>query len=184
MNQLVSKSFIEASEAERAVANLLAMGYSQGDITIALNDRQRRSYMWDTARHQALRDADVSVIARDQRGHGSIRTIVSRAAADAKASPIEYEGELDAALVLGGPLASGIPSGDSRTVDSRTLIDLIMGAGVARREAERITQDVSRGGFLIAVSAQGEDVTKAKNALTAFVERAVPTRERALGAMG
>lgn len=160
------------------------MGYAQGDINFALNDRQRRLFMWDIARADASRAGDVIVMPRGQRRRGTIGALVARAVPGTTASPIERDGEWDAALVLGGPLAKSIPGGESQTVDSRTFIDVIMSAGVARREAERMTQDVSRGGFLVAVSVRGEDVTKARNALTVFDERAVHVRERYPGATG
>lgn len=85
--------------------------------------------------------------ANDSAAVGTIGTLI--------AGRIPVRAVSGASLVIAGPLAEAFDAAGS-------LLAVMMDAGIARKEAERLGREVSRGNILVAVRSRGEDLDRLK----------------------
>jgi hypothetical protein len=141
VNNLVCKSYFDAIEAEEDVETLIATGYRRSDISVALSDRGRHRYREESAPRGLRRESIIAEVLLEASPSGVLHAIC-------------LEGDEDVALVtVRGPLALHLTENQG-TAGSNELLDVLLAAGVSRRVAEHLLQDVLRGGILVAVRVQ------------------------------
>lgn len=143
MSQFVTTSYRDARDADNAVEQLLAQGYSRADTSVIVTDRTRRTY---------LEEAITSPIRAIIVAPGSISKTMSINETDVVGTPIS----------VGGPLSREFERG---VRNSECLIELIESLGATKRDAEVAARDVSRGGVFLAIAARDRDLASVRQLL-------------------
>jgi hypothetical protein len=156
MSQFVTTSYRDPRDADNAVEQLLAQGYSRDDTSLIVTDRTRRTY---------LGDASTNPIHAILVAPGSISKTMSIDEIDDVGTPVS----------VGGPLSREVARGVRH---SESLIELIESLGTTKRDAEVAARDVSRGGVFIAIAVRDKDFAGVRQILKERVKVATSAARR------
>ena len=146
MSELITGMFRDRSSAERAVADLQDVGYSQNDISIMMSDQTcARDFASDTG-SKAAEGAGVGAGIG-----GTLGAIVAAVTATGSVAAIAATGGLAAPLVA-GPLAAALAGAGAGGLGGG-LIGGLIGAGIPKDRAAQYETDLGAGGILVGVHA-------------------------------
>jgi hypothetical protein len=151
MSKLVCKSYFDATEAEDDVDTLIAVGHYRSDITVVVSDRGRRRYREESAPRGLRRGSVIADAVLGESRSRAVRAIVVGLTPRQLDMPIIEEDEAVMPLIVCGSLTNCFKSAEHVAGTGDDLLDVMLGAGVARRIAERLLLDVFRGGILVAI---------------------------------
>ena len=147
MSDLITGMFRDRASAERAVADLQNVGYTQGDISVMMNDQTRaRDFATDTGT-KAAEGAGVGAGIG-----GTLGAIVAAVTATGSVAAIAATGGLAAPLVA-GPLAAALAGAGAGGLGGG-LIGGLIGAGIPDDRARAYETDLGAGGILVGVHAR------------------------------
>jgi uncharacterized protein (TIGR02271 family) len=146
--------FQDQPTAEAAIRRLLAAGFTDQQIGVAVRDRERQQALTDTTGTQAAEDATKGAV-----GGGVVGGVIGLLAG-VGALAIPGIGP----IIAGGALASTL-AGAGIGAAAGGLLGALVGMGVPEDEARHFEQGFQRGGILVTVQA-GERVELARQALS------------------
>lgn len=169
MANLITGMFRNRADAERAVADLQSLGYTQNDISVMMNDATRtREFAADTGT-KAAEGAGV--------GAGIGGTLGAIVAALTATGAVVATGGVAAPLVA-GPLAAALAGAGAGGLTGG-LIGGLIGAGIPEERARQYETDLSAGGILVGVNADSVNASRVRQVLEAEgaidVQRQNPT---------
>ena len=146
MADLITGLFQNRADAERAVADLQNLGYSQNDISVMLNDATRtREFASDTGT-KATEGAGVGAGIG-----GTLGAIIAALTATGSVAAVAATGGLAAPLVA-GPLAAALAGAGAGGLTGG-VIGALIGAGIPEDRAAYYEQGLNAGGILVGVYA-------------------------------
>jgi hypothetical protein len=146
MADLITGLFRTRAEAERAVADLQNIGYSQNDISVMLNDATRtREFASDTGT-KAAEGAGVGAGIG-----GTLGAIIAALTTTGSVIAVATTGGLAAPLVA-GPLAAAWAGAGAGGL-AGGIIGGLIGAGIPEDRARYYEQGLNAGGILVGVYA-------------------------------
>lgn len=151
MSKLVCKSYFDATEAEDDIETLIAVGHYRSAITVVVSDRGRRRYREESAPRGLRRGSVIADAVLAEPQPRSVRALVVEHALRQLDVPTTEEDEAVTPLIVCGSLTNCFKAAEDGAVSGDDLLQVMLGAGVARRIAERLLLDVLRGGILVAV---------------------------------
>lgn len=155
MANLITGMFRDRPSAERAVADLQNIGYTQNDISVMLSDATRsREFAADTGTH-AAEGAGV--------GAGIGGTLGAIVAALTATGVVAATGGIAAPLVA-GPLAAALAGAGAGGLTGGIIGGLI-GAGIPEDRAHQYETDLNAGGILVGVNADTANTARVRQVL-------------------
>jgi len=155
MAELVTGMFLTRESAERAVADLQDIGYTQNDISVLMSDQTRaRQFAVDTA-VKATEGAGI--------GAGIGGTLGAIAALLTAGGTIVATGGAATPLVA-GPLAAALAGAGAGGLGGG-LIGGLIGAGISEERAQAYEATLYSGGILLAVHADSGSVPRVRQVL-------------------
>ncbi len=155
MADLITGIFRDRAAAERAVADLQQLGYTQNDISVMMNDQTRaRDFAADTGT-KAAEGAGV--------GAGIGGTLGAIVAALTAGGAIVATGGVAAPLVA-GPLAAALAGAGAGGLGGG-LIGGLVGAGIPKERAVQYETDLNTGGILVGVHATAANAAQVQRVL-------------------
>ncbi|MBV9849797.1 MAG: general stress protein [Armatimonadetes bacterium] len=158
MADLITGMFRNRADAERAVADLQNLGYSQNDISVMLNDQTRtREFAADTGT-KAAEGAGVGAGIG-----GTLGAIIAALTATGSVAAVAATGGVAAPLVA-GPLAAALAGAGAGGLTGGLLGGLI-GAGIPEERARAYEADLNAGGILVGVYANANNASQVRQVL-------------------
>jgi hypothetical protein len=158
MADLITGMFRDRVSAERAVADLQQLGYTQNDISVMMNDQTRaREFAADTG-SKAAEGAGVGAGIG-----GTLGAIIAAVTATGSVAAVAATGGLAAPLVA-GPLAAALAGAGAGGLGGG-LIGGLIGAGIPKERAAQYETDLNAGGILVGVHARGVNAAEVQRAL-------------------
>ena len=158
MAELITGMFRDRTAAERAVADLQQLGYTQSDISVMMNDQTRaREFATDTGT-KAAEGAGVGAGIG-----GTLGAIIAAVTATGSVAAVAATGGLAAPLVA-GPLAAALAGAGAGGLGGG-LIGGLIGAGIPQDRAAQYETDLSAGGILVGVHASGVNAPEVQRVL-------------------
>lgn len=151
MSKLVCKSYFDATDAEEDVDTLIALGHYRSEITVVVSDRGRIRYREESAPRGLRRGSVIANAVLDESGCRSVRASVAGLTPHERDIPISDADEAVMPMIVCGSLANCFKAAEHVAGNGDDLLEVMLGAGVARRVAERLLLDVFRGGILVAI---------------------------------
>lgn len=159
MADLITGMFRDRASAERAVADLQNVGYTQNDISIMMNDQTRaRDFAADTG-SKATEGAGVGAGIG-----GTLGAIIAAVTATGSVAAVAATGGLAAPLVA-GPLAAALAGAGAGGLGGG-LIGALVGAGIPKDRAAQYETDLGAGGILVGVHADATNAARVQQILT------------------
>lgn len=158
MAGLITGMFRDRASAERAVADLQNLGYTQNNISVMMNDKTRaRDFATDTGT-KAAEGAGVGAGIG-----GTLGAIVAALTATGSVAAVAATGGLAAPLVA-GPLAAALAGAGAGGLTGG-LIGGLVGAGIPEDRARAYETDLTAGGILVGVHAEGANAARVQQVL-------------------
>ncbi len=155
MAELVTGMFLTRDSAERAVADLQELGYTQNEISVMMNDQTRaRQFAVETA-VKATEGAGI--------GAGIGGTLGALVALLMAGGAIGATGGAATPLVA-GPLAAALAGAGAGGLGGG-LIGGLIGVGISEEQARAYEATLYTGGILLAVHADGDSVPRVRQVL-------------------
>lgn len=145
--------FRDRVAAERAVADLQQLGYTQNDISVMMNDQTHmREFAADTGTKAAEGAGLGAGIG------GTLGAIIAAVTATGSVAAVAATGGLAAPLVA-GPLAAALAGAGAGGLGGG-LIGGLIGAGIPQERAAQYETDLNAGGILVGVHAKGANAAE------------------------
>ena len=158
MANLITGMFRDRASAERAVADLQQLGFTQNDISVMMNDQTHaREFAADTG-SKAAEGAGVGAGIG-----GTLGAIVAALTATGSVAAIAASGGLAAPLVA-GPLAAALAGAGAGGLGGG-LIGGLVGAGIPKDRATVYETDLNAGGILVGVHADSANAAQVQRVL-------------------
>ena len=158
MSALITGMFRTRADAERAVADLQDLGYTQNDISVMMNDQTHaREFAADTGT-KAAEGAGVGAGIG-----GTLGAIIAAVTATGSVAAVAATGGLAAPLVA-GPLAAALAGAGAGGLGGG-LIGGLVGAGIPNDRATQYETDLNAGGILVGVHASGVNAAQVQRVL-------------------
>ena len=158
MADLITGLFRDRAEAERAVADLQNLGYSQNDISVLMNDEGEAG---EFAEHTGTKAAEGAGVGAGI--GGTLGAIIAALTATGSVIAVAATGGLAAPLVA-GPLAAALAGAGAGGLTGG-IIGGLVGAGIPEHRAQEYETGLSAGGILLGVHASDARVAQVRRIL-------------------
>lgn len=165
MTSFITGTFSDAHEANRAVDELIALGYPRDQINVMMSRKTHGRFA--RANEPAPGETQGANIAKGAAGGGMIGgtlgAIIAGITLTGAVGATVATGGL-AAPVIAGPVAAALAGGGAGAAIGSVLGALI-GAGLPEDDAKRVAHDVDAGAIVVGVNAQDRDVPLVRDIL-------------------
>ncbi|BDI33010.1 hypothetical protein CCAX7_50610 [Capsulimonas corticalis] len=173
MADLITGLFRDRASAERAVADLEALGYRQSDISVIIRDETARREFTEATGTKATEGAGVGAAIG-----GTLGAIVAALTATGSVAAIAATGGAAIPLVA-GPLAAALAGAGAGGLGGG-IIGALVGAGIPEETARTYETGLASGGILVGVHADAANAARVRQALIS--EGAVDVQGQLAGA--
>jgi len=154
MADLITGTFRDRVFAERAVADLQQLGYTQNDISVMMNDQTRA---WDFAAETGSKAAEGAGVGAGI--GGTLGAIVAALTATGSVAAVAATGGLAAPLVA-GPLVAVLAGAGAGGLGGG-----LVGAGIPKDRAVAYETDLNAGNILVGVHASAANAAEVQRVL-------------------
>jgi hypothetical protein len=149
-NDLLTGSFRDRAEAERAYDSLLRRGYSPDEINVIMSDDTRKRYFTETS---VSSDLGTKAAEGGLTGATVGGTVGAIAGVVAAAGTLAIPG---LGIVLAGPVAAGL-AGLGAGAAAGGVLGTLIGAGIPEEHAKVYQTDIEDGGIVVGVKPRSAD---------------------------
>ena len=157
-NTYATGMYFDRAEAEYAVDRLNALGYTQDDISVMMDDKTREKAFAGEVGAKTTEGVATGAVAG-----GLLGAIVAGLAATGSVAAVVGTGGVAAPIVI-GPLAAAL-AGLGVGGAAGGILGGLIGLGIGEHRAKQYEQGLREGGILIAVRPKGENTEKIREAL-------------------